>query len=215
MSKKDMLGSSALALAAGPLKTLIDRLDGPNGEAELAALNRYLRKENPWPSLRPKSSSHRGPRHIIDCSRSIKAQNLSFDCEENGSCVDVLVHVAKHCKQVPGCVRGQIAFDPNRLHLYLLGEGESIIGKTMQSRLSGKSVLPYQVLEFMLDHPELVPDEFRSGDAIHFWGTIFEDDEENLYVPYIYWNDYVFDDGLTSIQAMWTLNMPAAILAGE
>ena len=49
MSTEGMLGS-ALAFAAGPLKDLIDRLSGVEGEQWLDALKRFLRKENPWPA---------------------------------------------------------------------------------------------------------------------------------------------------------------------
>lgn len=50
MSKKSMLGS-ALAEVAGPLKDLAEKLGGKEGEWWLAALKRFLRKEEPWPEL--------------------------------------------------------------------------------------------------------------------------------------------------------------------
>jgi len=48
-----MLGNNKALRAFwnGPLLTLIERINGPEGEEELKALNRFLRKENPWPHL--------------------------------------------------------------------------------------------------------------------------------------------------------------------
>ncbi len=47
MEEKNMLGS-ALAEVAGPLKDLAEKLGGEGGEHWLAALKRFLRKEDPW-----------------------------------------------------------------------------------------------------------------------------------------------------------------------
>jgi len=44
----DVLGNSALAAVAGPLKTFWEKLGGKEGRVWLAAFKRFLRKENPW-----------------------------------------------------------------------------------------------------------------------------------------------------------------------
>ncbi|MBU2101201.1 hypothetical protein KKH05_00530 [Patescibacteria group bacterium] len=50
-----MLGESALAEAAGPLKTFFEKLAGSDGPAWLGAFKRFLRKEDPWPTLKFRS----------------------------------------------------------------------------------------------------------------------------------------------------------------
>lgn len=49
---QDMLGNSALALVAGPLKDFAEKLGGPQGIQWLIAFKRFLRREEPWPYLR-------------------------------------------------------------------------------------------------------------------------------------------------------------------
>jgi hypothetical protein len=49
MTKKGMLGKLPLSEIQGPRDDLEQRLAGDDGEKWLAALKRFLRKENPWP----------------------------------------------------------------------------------------------------------------------------------------------------------------------
>ncbi len=51
MSKKDMLGVSALAVVAGPLKDFAEKLSGADGSQWLEAFKRFLRKEEAWPKI--------------------------------------------------------------------------------------------------------------------------------------------------------------------
>ena len=54
-----MLGNNDTLRAfwGGPCLTLLERINGPEGEKELESLNRYLRKENPWPEKLAKGKS--------------------------------------------------------------------------------------------------------------------------------------------------------------
>lgn len=45
---QDMLGNSALAEMAGPVRDFAEKLGGPEGEIWWVGFKRFLRKENPW-----------------------------------------------------------------------------------------------------------------------------------------------------------------------
>jgi len=51
MSGENMLGESALAEVAGPLKDFFEKLGGKEGHQWLTAFKLFLRKENPWPGF--------------------------------------------------------------------------------------------------------------------------------------------------------------------
>jgi len=201
MSKKDMLGSSALAHAAGPLKTLIDRLDGPNGDTELEALNRFLRKENPWPEVAPRSH-----RHLINCDAGISdlADGLTLAGPEH---------------QLPGRVTGKFAWLANKVGLYLdpAQVSEAMLGCEIMKKLADQPVLPFQVLDYLLERPKLIPEAWKDEGYIFFWGSIFVDSEEELYVYCLNWTEEQWEDipiGLKESLGFGS-DQPAAVMIGR
>ena len=86
---------------------------------------------------------------------------------------------------------GQFEWDPSQIELYLdegQQNGNSIVGKKLRQKLSGKKVMNACVLDFLLAHPELIPEEWK-GKAIFFWGTVYRDSDGDLYVRYLVWSD--------------------------
>jgi len=57
-----MLGRLPLSVIRGPRDSLEEKLAGEDGEQWLKALNRFLRKENPWPEGPVVSGLHQAPR---------------------------------------------------------------------------------------------------------------------------------------------------------
>ena len=111
------------------------------------------------------------PKHLIDCD------------------VDPFVPdgwlVEKHIKG------GQLSFDPTKVKLWLSKvqtKGGVIEGNKLRKELKGQPVLNACILDYLLAHPELIPEEWK-GKAVFFWGTIYRDSNGNLYVRCLYWDD--------------------------
>lgn len=52
--------------------------------------------------------------------------------------------------------------------------------------LKGKIVLNANILDYLLAHPSLIPEEWK-GKAVFFWGTIYRGAYDDLYVRYLFW----------------------------
>ncbi len=86
--------------------------------------------------------------------------------------------VEKHIKG------GQFEINPTKIALHLDEEqqnGGSIGGNKLRNKLKGKPVFNANLLDFYLDHPHLIPEEWM-GKAIFFWGTIYRRSNGDLYV---------------------------------
>ena len=84
---------------------------------------------------------------------------------------------------------GSLEWDPTKVKLYLSPNqqnGKCIKGHKLRKELENKSVLNANVLEFLLAHPELIPEGWK-GKAIFFWGTIYRDPDGRLCVYCLDW----------------------------
>lgn len=92
--------------------------------------------------------------------------------------------VVKHVKG------GQLEFDPAKVALYLDEEqnGGVIIGHELRGKLKGKPVFNANLLDYLLAHPNLIPEEWK-GKAVFFWGTIYRDSVGSLCVRCLVWDD--------------------------
>ena len=73
---------------------------------------------------------------------------------------------------------GKFIFDPSKILLY---EAKASSGPELRDELKDKCVLPASVLDYLLDHQEIIPEEWKERD-IYFWGTIFVDRDGQFYV---------------------------------
>lgn len=62
----------------------------------------------------------------------------------------------------------------------------SIVGNDLRKELANQPVLNANVLDYLLAHPELIPEEWK-GKAIFFWGTIYRNSGGDLYVRCLCW----------------------------
>jgi hypothetical protein len=62
-----------------------------------------------------------------------------------------------------------------------------VIGHDLREELTGKLVLNAVVADFLYAHPRFIPDDWK-GLVVHFWGTIYRNTGDNLFVPYICWS---------------------------
>jgi hypothetical protein len=66
-------------------------------------------------------------------------------------------------------------------------KGSIIVVRDLRKELNGKLILNANVLDYLLAHPELIPEEWK-GKYIFFWGTIYRDSGGDLSVRYLYWS---------------------------
>lgn len=85
---------------------------------------------------------------------------------------------------------GLLKFSPAKISLYLPDKQKkgTIVGNNLRKELVGKSVMNANVLEYLLAHPELIPEEWK-GKAICFWGTIYRNASGGLLVRYLSYAD--------------------------
>ena len=109
------------------------------------------------------------PEHLIDCD--------SAPFIPNGWSVE------EHKKG------GFFKFDPAKISLYLSKKQKkgSIGGHDLRKELSDKPVMNANVLDYLLAHPELIPEEWK-GKYIFFWGTIYRRSVGSLCVRFLYWH---------------------------
>lgn len=82
---------------------------------------------------------------------------------------------------------GKLDWGKIKPELYLSEKQKNgyIVGEELLSELEGKNPLNANVLDYLLDHPDLIPKEWR-GKWIYFWGTIYRDSDDDLCVRCLY-----------------------------
>ncbi len=97
--------------------------------------------------------------------------------------------------QILSRARGLWAFDPTQVRFFVSQNqrsGRYIQGHRLKEELADISVLPANVLDYLLAHKELIPEYWKRDENgntryIFFWGTIYRSGG-NLYVRYLYFN---------------------------
>ncbi len=81
---------------------------------------------------------------------------------------------------------GQFSLNSAKIELYLSRKQAKglIVGNDLRDRIKGRSVLNANVLDYLLAHPELIPNNWK-GKYVFFWGTIYRDSYNNLSVRYL------------------------------
>ncbi len=94
--------------------------------------------------------------------------------------------------QLPNRVRGQLEWSQDSVEL------SSVPGR---SSLYGESVLPANVLDWLLEHPDQIPEEYV-GKHIPFWGTVYYNPEDKrTYIRDLY--SLTTWDGKTHYESGW------------
>lgn len=79
--------------------------------------------------------------------------------------------------------------DPSKITLYL-SEGQKQRGRVqgfkLRKELENQPVLNANTLDYLLAHPELIPEEWK-GKQVCFWGTIYRVPDGGLHVRYLSW----------------------------
>ena len=108
---------------------------------------------------------------------------------------------------------GQFKYDATKVELYLADEQKkgSIQGNKLRQKLESKNPFNANLLDFLLAHPELIPDSWK-GKFIFFWGTIYRCADGNLYVRYLHWSGDGWFWHFYWLEDDWYSAYPAAVL---
>lgn len=81
-------------------------------------------------------------------------------------------------------------WNPQKIKLHLSeGQGDEscIFGYNLKTELEVENLLNANVLDWLLAHPELIPEEYQKY-SILFWGTIYKDFSGRPCVRFLAWN---------------------------
>lgn len=108
-------------------------------------------------------------------------------------------------------------WDPARIRLYFTDRqrgGQSDSGVQIRAELKHMKnirLLNVTARNDLYDHQHLIPKECN-GQDIHFWGTLFYDEEGRLCVPSLYQRGDRWHEGFTRVSTTFAKNCPAAYL---
>ncbi len=89
-------------------------------------------------------------------------------------------------EHIPGAPNYE--WDPTKVALYL-DEGQKtgvVKGAELREKLKGQRVFNANLLDSLLSHPELIPDDWK-GKKVCFWGTIYRGSDSYLNVRCLCW----------------------------
>ena len=134
--------------------------------------------------------------HVVDCdARPVVPDGWS-----------VLDHRKGGRQLVLGLSKVGLYLSPNQM------DGKVIEGNKLRKELASEPVLNANVLDYLLAHPELIPEEWK-GKYVFFWGTIYRDSNGHLDVRCLCWGGGAWDWGGNWLGSDWVGGHPAAVLA--
>ncbi len=121
------------------------------------------------------------------------------------------LRIEKHIKG------GKFEWNPAHVELYLSENqknGNYITGNQLLKELKGKPVLNANVLDYLLAHPELIPEDWK-GKYVFFWGTLYRSSGGNLFVRCLRWGGSRWNWNDDWLGLDWLDNRPAAVRASS
>lgn len=106
-------------------------------------------------------------------------------------------------------------FDTSRISLYISKDQKNgnIVGNEVQKELKGLAVMNANVLDYLLAHPELIPEEWKRGKIILFWGTIYRDSAGELSVRNLSWDGGRWYWSYCQLSRYLNFSSPAALIS--
>lgn len=135
--------------------------------------------------------------------------NHVVDCDATPYAPDGL-DVAEEALQISSRVCGQLKWDPAKVKLYFSPSpgqrhGKYINGYDFCQELThaGQPVLKANVLDYLLCHPEVIPEGWKPRE-IFFLGTVYRESSGSPCVRYLYWNAGRWCWGCRWLDADWS-----------
>lgn len=145
--------------------------------------------------------------HIIDCD----ADPFPLDTGEWGE--EKTCSVEEHRKG------GSFTWDPTRVRPYLSEKQKNgskyILGNELREELKFQPVLNTTVLKYLYkpENRHLIPEEWKDGREVYFWGTIYREDDDDLCVMFLCWYESSgWGYGHRILSQFFRANCPAAVL---
>ena len=115
---------------------------------------------------------------------------------------------------------GEIDLDKIEFHLEPKQKMSYLKGDVLRERLAGKKNLDGALLDYLLKHPKLIPDSWKTDENgntryIFFWGTIYRDSGGRLCVRCLCWLGGEWGWGSLWLGGGWDGSGPAAVLASS
>ena len=132
-----------------------------------------------------------------------------IDCDADPFIPSYLKEVVSHQKG------GRFVFDPTKIKLHLSmdqTDGKYIKGTKLQKELANNPVPNANVLDYLLAHPTLIPDEWK-GKYIFFWGTVYRGSGGSLYVRFLFFLDGKWRSHYDWLGDVFVGSNPAALRA--
>ena len=116
---------------------------------------------------------------------------------------------------------GSFKWDPAQVQFYLSEpqrKEKSIEGNKLRKELDGKPVFNANLLDYLLAHPNLIPEDWKQDEKgrtryIFFWGTIYRVSGGRLIVRYLCWLDGRWYWVSHWLGSDWNVSYPAALRA--
>ena len=110
---------------------------------------------------------------------------------------------------------GQLKWDPKKVTLHLSPnqlDNKVVVGDNLRAELANMPVMNANVADYLLAHPELIPDEWK-GKVVFFWGTIYRHSDGSLCVRFLDWSVGRWRWSGRWLVRDWRVDGPAAVLA--
>lgn len=139
-------------------------------------------------------------RHPIDCdARPFTPNSLTVHAHIKGGCLEW------------NPAKSKLLLSPLQM------DGKVIDGNNLRRVLAETRKLNANVLDYLLLHPDLIPEEWKKdskGNCLftHFWGTIYRNLDGDLFVRYIFFIDGGWVSDIAWLGDTWDDNDPAATL---
>lgn len=146
-----------------------------------------------------------GIKDVLNGKASITYPEHFIDC-------DAEPLIPEGCNLVEHKKGGRWEWNPN-IHFYLSEKqkkNESSVGNDLQKELANQPVLNANVLDYLLAHPELIPEKWK-GKVIFFWGTIYRTSSGRLCVRGLRWNGSEWRRNYDWLDDGFGSNRPAAL----
>ena len=116
---------------------------------------------------------------------------------------------------------GEFKWDPKKIQLHLSEnqKGDKYVGgNKLRRELVSLPTLNANVLDYLLKHPELSPEDWKRDEKgntryIFFWGTIYRHSGGDLYVRYLCWDRGEWRWRCGWLDGGWYRDSPAAVSA--
>ena len=113
-------------------------------------------------------------------------------------------------------IKGEKNFEWNasKVELFLSEKQKESYIKGIELRKEIKNPFNANLLDYLLAHPELIPEEWK-GEVVFFWGTIYRVDDGFLYVRDLCWDGDGWSWGCYWLADVWGGASPAAVPANS